>query len=91
MSAPDHLLENVNLMIELGVALAFLRNFTNRMHHGRVVASAEVLSDLGQAVVLMLGIVPVLLLCRRFGFSGKLTVGVSLLYAFYPLLATGCF
>lgn len=32
-----------------------------------------------------------LLLCRRFGFSGKLTVGVSLLYAFYPLLATGCF
>lgn len=47
--------------------------------------------QIGQAVVLMLGIVPVLLLCRRFGFSGKLTVGVSLLYAFYPLLATGCF
>lgn len=47
--------------------------------------------QVGQAVVLMLGIVPVLLLCRRFRFSGKLTLGVSLLYAFYPLLSTGCF
>ena len=47
--------------------------------------------QIGQAVVLMLGIVPVLLLCRHFRLSGKLTLAISLLYAFYPALSTGCF
>ena len=47
--------------------------------------------QIGQAVALMLGIVPVLLLARRFGLSGKATVAVSLLYAFFPVLCTGCF
>lgn len=44
-----------------------------------------------QAVVLMLGIVPVLLLAKHFQLSGKATAVVALLYAFYPAISTGCF
>ena len=47
--------------------------------------------QIGQAVVLMLGIIPVLLLCRHFRLSGKVTAVVGLLYAFYPAISTGCF
>lgn len=47
--------------------------------------------QIGQAVVLMLGIVPILLLCRQLRLSGKVTLAVGLLYAFYPALSTGCF
>lgn len=47
--------------------------------------------QIGQAVVLMLGIIPVLLLCRQFRLSGKVTAAVGLLYAFFPVLSTGCF
>lgn len=47
--------------------------------------------QIGQAVVLMLGIIPVLLLCRHFRLSGWSTAAVGMLYAFYPLLSTGCF
>ena len=47
--------------------------------------------QIGQAVVLMLGMIPVVLLARHFGLSGKTTIVVSLLYAFFPALCTGCF
>lgn len=47
--------------------------------------------QIGQAVALMLGIVPVLLLAKHFKLSTVATIGVSLLYAFYPVLTTGCF
>ena len=47
--------------------------------------------QIGQAVVLSSGIVPVVLLCKHFNLSGKLTIGVSALYAFYPAISTGCF
>lgn len=47
--------------------------------------------QIGQAVVLMLGIIPVLLLAKHYRLSGRATVAVSVLYAFYPALSTGCF
>lgn len=47
--------------------------------------------QIAQAVVLMLGIVPILLLCRRFRLSGKATLAVGLCYAFYPAISAGCF
>ncbi|MBE6633212.1 MAG: DUF2079 domain-containing protein [Ruminococcaceae bacterium] len=47
--------------------------------------------QVGQAVALMLGIIPVLLLAKHFKLSPWATLGVSLLYAFYPALSTGCF
>lgn len=47
--------------------------------------------QVGQAVALMLGIIPVLLLAKHFKLSTWATLGVSLIYAFYPLLSTGCF
>ncbi len=47
--------------------------------------------QIAQAVVLMLGVVPVLLLCRQKGLSGRATAAVGLLYVFYPLISTGCF
>ena len=47
----DHLLENVKLVIELGVAQTFLRNLADGVHHRRVVPAPEVFSDLGQAVL----------------------------------------
>lgn len=47
--------------------------------------------QIGQAVVLALGIIPVVLLCRHFKLSGKVTMLVSCLYAFYPILSSGTF
>ena len=47
--------------------------------------------QIGQAVVLALGIVPVVLLCRHFKLSGKVTVFVACLYAFYPVMSSGTF
>ena len=47
--------------------------------------------QIGQAVVLMLSIIPVLLLAKHFKLSSFATLAVSLLYAFYPVLTTGCF
>ncbi len=47
--------------------------------------------QISQAVVLMLGIIPVLLLCRKFRLSGKVTLVAGFLYAFYTVLSTGCF
>ena len=47
--------------------------------------------QIGQAVVLMAGIVPVILLAKHYKLSGKVTVLFSALYVFYTALSTGCF
>ena len=51
LSALDHLLEHVDLVIELGVALAFLSDLSHGVHDGRVVSAAEVGADFGEAVL----------------------------------------
>ncbi|MBE6626249.1 MAG: DUF2079 domain-containing protein [Ruminococcaceae bacterium] len=47
--------------------------------------------QIGQAVIIASGVIPVMLLCRHFKLSGKVTVVMSLIYALYPALSTGCF
>ncbi|MBE6585553.1 MAG: DUF2079 domain-containing protein [Ruminococcaceae bacterium] len=47
--------------------------------------------QIGQAVVLASGVIPVLLLCRHFKLSGKITMLATLIYALYPALSGGCF
>lgn len=47
--------------------------------------------QIGQAVVLASGVIPVWLLARHFKFSGKMTMAVSAMYAFFPALSGGCF
>ena len=46
--------------------------------------------QIGQAVVLAAGIIPVYLLARHFKLSTQQTVLVSVLYAFFPVISTGC-
>ncbi len=47
--------------------------------------------QIGQAVALTLGVIPVLLLARHHKLSGKTTLLITALYAAYPALSTGCF
>ena len=47
--------------------------------------------QIGQAVILTAGVIPIVLLARHFKLSGKLTILVSFLYCFYPALSTSCF
>lgn len=47
--------------------------------------------QIGQAVVLASGVIPVMLLCRHFKLSGKVTMLMTLIYALYPALSGGCF
>ena len=47
--------------------------------------------QIGQAVVLASGVIPVTLLCRRFRLSEKATLLVGFIYSLYPVLAAGCF
>ncbi len=47
--------------------------------------------QIGQAVAIAAGIVPIVLLARHFKLSGKATIAFSLLYAFYPTLTRGTF
>ncbi len=47
--------------------------------------------QIGQALFLMAGVIPVYLLCKHLKFSGRTTVLLSCLYVFYPVLSTGCF
>ncbi len=47
--------------------------------------------QIGQAVVLASGVIPVMLLCRHFKLSGKVTILVTMIYALYPALAGSCF
>jgi len=44
-----------------------------------------------QAVVIYIGIIPIVLIARKRGLSKKMTVAVALLYAAYPALSAGCF
>ncbi len=46
--------------------------------------------QIGQAVVLAAGIIPVYLLARHFKLSNPQTVLASALYAFFPIITTGC-
>lgn len=47
--------------------------------------------QIGQALVLASGVIPVMLLCRHFKLSGKVTILVTAIYALYPALSAGCF
>ena len=47
--------------------------------------------QIGQAVVLAAGVIPVVLLARHHKLSGKMTLLVAALYAFYPAMSSGCF
>ena len=47
--------------------------------------------QIGQAVIVASGVIPVLFLCRKYRLSGKSSMAVVFLYAFHPALSTGCF
>ena len=47
--------------------------------------------QIGQAVALALGVIPAVLLAKHFGLSGKACTLVAVIYAFFPVLTTGCF
>ncbi len=47
--------------------------------------------QIGQAAIVMAGVIPVVLLARHFGLSRKVTLLVAVLYCFYPLATTGGF
>ncbi len=47
--------------------------------------------QIGQAVVLASGVIPVLLLARHKGLSGKMQMAVTMIYALYPAISAGCF
>ncbi len=47
--------------------------------------------QIGQAVALASGIIPVLLLARHFRLSGKVQILVSVMYALFPAISAGCF
>ena len=47
--------------------------------------------QIGQAVVVALGIVPVVLLARHFKLSGKVQMVLALMYALNPAVTNGCF
>lgn len=46
--------------------------------------------QVGQAVILYSGIIPLVLLAKKLGLSSKLTLVVSVVYAAYPALSAGC-
>ncbi len=46
--------------------------------------------QIGQAVVLAAGVIPVFLLARHFKLSNQHTVLATMLYAFLPVITTGC-
>ena len=47
--------------------------------------------QIGQAVVLASGVIPVLFLAKKFKLSSKASCAVVLIYALYPAISTGCF
>lgn len=47
--------------------------------------------QIGQAVALALGVIPVVLLARHHKLSGRTTLLIAALYAFYPALSCGTF
>ena len=47
--------------------------------------------QIGQAVIIASGVIPVVLLCRCRKLSGKSTIISAMVYCFYPALTTSCF
>lgn len=47
--------------------------------------------QIGQAVVLASGLIPLYLLAKKYALSNKIIVVLSMLYALYPALSGGCF
>ncbi len=47
--------------------------------------------QIGQAVILMAGVIPVILLAKHYKWGSKATILLSLIYCAYPVLSTGCF
>ena len=47
--------------------------------------------QIGQAVVLASGVIPVLLLAKKYRLSAKASCAVVLIYALFPAISTGCF
>ena len=47
--------------------------------------------QIGQAVVVASGVIPVFLLTRHFKMSGKMSMAFVFLYAFYPAISLGCY
>jgi len=47
--------------------------------------------QVGQALFLMAGVIPLVLLARHFKLSGKVTLVIATLYVFSPALSAGCF
>ncbi len=47
--------------------------------------------QIGQAVAVASGIIPVWLLARHFKLSGKAQIAISIIYALYPAISAGCF
>ena len=47
--------------------------------------------QIGQALVLASGVIPVVLICRSRKLSEKTTILMEMIYSLYPVLATGCF
>lgn len=47
--------------------------------------------QIGQAVILMSGVIPVLLLCRHFRLDNKTTMALCFLFCAYPAISCGCF
>ena len=46
--------------------------------------------QIAQAAAIASGVIPLVLLCRHLGVSGKSTILVSFIYCFFPALTTGC-
>ena len=44
-----------------------------------------------QAAFVALGVIPTYLICKKLGFSSKMTLAFEFIYAFYPCLFNGCF
>lgn len=44
-----------------------------------------------QAIFVALGVIPTYLICKKLGFSNKMTLAFEFIYAFYPCLFNGCF
>lgn len=47
--------------------------------------------QIGQAVIIASGVIPVWLLARHFNLSGRLQILVCLIYSIYPAAVVGCF
>ena len=54
-----------------------------------MVFPSPVTLQIAQAVIVGSGIIPLYLICRHFNLSNKITIALSLCYAFYPALTGG--